>query len=156
MIREETIKIIENQVVVLLEQQPDLFLVALKADAKNNIRVFLDGDKGVSIQTCTTLNRGLYKFIEENSLVPNNDFSLEVSSPGLDEPLKLHRQFMKNLERTLELQLPDGTQLEGVLKAVTETDITVEEKKGKGKKQELVLHQLPFTGIKTATVKIIF
>jgi ribosome maturation factor RimP len=156
MIREENIKLIENQILTLISESPDLFLVALKTDVKNNIRVFLDGDKGISIQSCTTVNRGLYKFIEENELVANNDFSLEVSSPGLDEPLLLHRQYVKNLERPLEVLLTDGIKVEGVLKAVTETGFTLEETKGKGKKQEILQHTLAFDAVKSAVIKIVF
>jgi ribosome maturation factor RimP len=79
-----------------------------------------------------------------------------VSSPGLDEPLKLHRQYLKNIGRSVEVTLLDGTKTEGVLKEAAEEQITVEETKGKNKKKETVLHTIPFNNIKTTKVQVIF
>ena len=86
----------------------DVFLVELKVSPGNNLKVFLDADKGVTIDTCISINRALYKKIEEDDLFPNGDFSLEVSSPGVDEPLKLHRQYKKNIGRNVEVVMNDG------------------------------------------------
>ena len=82
--------------------------------------------------------------MEESSFFPNGDFSLEVSSPGLDEPLKLHRQYLKNIGRFVEVTGNDGIKKEGKLLTVTEEEIIVEEEKGKGKKKEIVQHTIPF------------
>jgi ribosome maturation factor RimP len=58
-------------------------------------------------------------------MYPNGDFSLEVSSPGLDEPLKLHRQYLKNINRNVEVTLKDGSRIEGVMALVSEESIGV-------------------------------
>jgi len=76
-------------------------------------------------------NRKLYKDIEENGFFPNGDFSLEVSSPGLDEPLKLHRQYLKNVGRNVEVIRKDGIKTEGKLVGVSGTDIVIEEVRGR-------------------------
>ncbi len=63
-------------------------------------------------------NRALYKQIEAEGIFPDGDFSLEVSSPGLDEPLKLKRQYQKNIGRNVEVTLQDGSKKEGKLLSI--------------------------------------
>ena len=94
--------------------------------------------------------------IEETSFFPNGDFSLEVSSPGLDEPLKLHRQYLKNVGRNVEVVRKDGTKTEGKLVSANEAEIVVEEVTGRNKKKEVVMHTISFDNIKTTTIQIKF
>ena len=89
-------------------------------------------------------------------MYPNGDFSLEVSSPGLEEPLKLHRQYLKNINRSVEVTLKDGTKIEGVMTLVSEESIGVLETRGKNKKKETVEHTIPFDNIKTTKVQVVF
>ena len=89
-------------------------------------------------------------------MYPNGDFSLEVSSPGLDEPLKLHRQYLKNIGRFVEVIENDGTKKEGKLVSATEGQIVIEEIKGKGKKMETVQHTISVENIKTTKIQIKF
>jgi ribosome maturation factor RimP len=98
----------------------------------------------------------LYKRLEEAALFPNGDFSLEVSSPGLDEPLKLHRQYRKNIRRQVELVLQDGSKIEGRLVEVSEDGIIVEETRGKNKKKETINHTVLFENIKTTKIQVVF
>jgi ribosome maturation factor RimP len=118
--------------------------------------VFIDGDQGVSIDKLVQYNRRLYRQLEEENLYPNGDFSLEVSSPGLEEPLKLHRQYLKNIGRFVEVTDNEGAKTEGKLLSATETAIVLEEIKGKGKKLETVEHTIPFSTIKATRVQIKF
>ena len=140
----------------LLEQEPAYFLVEITIKPVNNIKVFLDADTGVVIEKCVFFNRQLYKLIEEAELYPAGDFSLEVSSPGLEEPLKLVRQYVKNLGRLAEVTQKEGLVLTGVLKEANETQITLLEEKGKNKKRETVEHIIPFDHIKTTKIQIVF
>ena len=112
----------------------DIFLVEVKVIPGNNIKVFLDADNGVTIENCIKINRALYNQIEESELFPNGDFSLEVSSPGVEEPLKLHRQYKKNIGRTVEITMNDGTIKEGKLTTVNNDEIVIEEKNIQKKK----------------------
>ncbi|OIR07565.1 ribosome maturation factor RimP [mine drainage metagenome] len=156
MATETQIQQIEQWVKTLLETETEYFCVSIKIKPTNNIKVFLDGDNGLSIEKCVQFNRKLYKMIEESNQYPEGDFSLEVSSPGLDEPLKLHRQYVKNIGRIVEVVFTDGSKKEGKLIAVADADIIVEHTQGKGKKaitQQLVI---PFNHIKTTTVQIKF
>ena len=134
----------------------DIFLVDLKVKPTNNIKIYLDADSGLGIERCIKINRALYKQIEEQGLYPDGDFSLEVSSPGVDEPLKLLRQYIKNKGRNVEVTYNDGTKKEGKLLEVGEDSITIEFTEGKGKKA--VVHQptIPFAEIKQTKVLIKF
>jgi ribosome maturation factor RimP len=153
---ETQLSTIEKMVVGLLADQPQYFLVDLKIKPTNNIKLFLDGDQGITIEKCISINRALYKQLEESGLFPNDDFSLEVSSPGLEEPLKLHRQYLKNKGRLVEILLKDGRKIEGKLLEVNETDLVVEETKGKNKKKEILQHQFLLNDIKSTKLQIVF
>jgi ribosome maturation factor RimP len=147
---------LESLVNGLLEHGEGYFLVEIRIKPTNNIKVYLDGDSGVSIEKCVSVNRKLYKLLEENEIYPNGDFSLEVSSPGLEEPLLLHRQYVKNINRNVEVTRKDGIKTEGILKTVAEGHIIVEETTGKNKKKETVEHTIPFDTIKTTKVQVVF
>jgi len=132
----------------------DLYLIDLKIKPTNNIKIFLDGDHGVTIETVSRLNRALYKQIEEEEIFPDGDFSLEVSSAGLDTPLKLFRQYQKNVGRKLEITMHDESILEGTLKEVNEDYLVLDVPEGK--KKEVKEYKVVFSNIKTALVQISF
>ncbi|MBS1749818.1 MAG: ribosome maturation factor [Bacteroidetes bacterium] len=156
MVSEATIQVLENMISELLKDNPDYFLVDIIIKPTNNIKVYLDADSGVSIDKCVKYNRTLYKHIEESGLFPNGDFSLEVSSPGLDEPLKLYRQYVKNTGRTVEVIQQDGTKIIGKLNVVNIEGIELEEIKGKNKKKEIIQHTILFKNIKSTKIQIQF
>ena len=133
----------------ILGTDPSYFLVEIRIKPTNNVKVFLDGDNGISIEKCIAVNRAMYKRLEGSGMFPNDDFSLEVSSPGLDEPLKLHRQYLKNKGRKVEVLQKDGIKVEGTMLEVNEQSIELEEIKGKNKKQEIIRHVIPFESIKS-------
>jgi len=140
----------------LIDPDPENFLVEVKVRPGNNIKIFVDADHGISIDKLAHYNRSLYRQIEESGLFPNNDFSLEISSPGLDEPLKLRRQYLKNIGRYIEVILKSGIKKEGKLIAASDEGIVVEEEIGNKKKKEIVQHSLLFDDIKTTKIQIKF
>jgi len=146
----------EQLVAQLLSSEPEYFLIEVKVKPTNNIKVYIDGDKGISIEKCVYFNRLLYKKIDEAGLFPAGDFSLEISSPGVDKPLKLHRQYLKNIGRNVEVSFNDGSKKEGKLLQATNQDIILEQINGKGKKVEKQQLVIPFSNIKTTTVQIQF
>ncbi|MGL6268678.1 MAG: ribosome maturation factor RimP [Chitinophagaceae bacterium] len=154
--KDQQIQAIEQMMEGLLASEPAYFLVDITIKPVNNIKVFVDADSGVIIEKCVAFNRHLYKEIEESEIYPAGDFSLEVSSPGLEEPLKLHRQYVKNIGRLIEVTPMEGKVLTGLLKEVGEKEITVSEEKGKNKKKEIVEHLIPFDNIKTTKIQIVF
>jgi len=134
----------------------DIFLVSIKVKPTNNFKIYLDADSGLGIEKCIKINRALYKIMEEMGIYPEGDFSLEVSSPGLDEPLKLLRQYKKNMGRDVEVTLKDEVKKEGKLTAVTEEHITIEYAEGKGKKAIVKTDEIPFDSIKQTKIQIKF
>ena len=108
-----------------LQEDPSYFLVHIKVKPGHIIKVYIDGDQGLPIKQCTSFNRRLYKAIEEAAWFPEGDFALEVSSPGVEEPLILNRQYVKNIGRTVEVILNDEAVFTGVLKAVSYTHLTL-------------------------------
>lgn len=139
----------------IISNDADCFLVDVKLKPGNNIQIFVDADGGLPLSRCISYNRALYKLIEESALFNDGDFALEVSSPGLEEPLKLHRQYLKNIGRNVEVVLKDGKKITGKLLSAEE-HIVVEETKGKGKKQEVVQHSILFNDIKSTKIQIVF
>lgn len=156
MANETILQQIEAMLIELLSINSGDFLVSLKIKPTNNFKIFIDSDEGMSIEKCVRYNRKLYAKIEEAGFFPDGNFSLEISSPGVDEPLKLHRQYLKNIGRNVLVTFIDETQNEGKLLTVTETDIIIENTTGKGKKAETKQYIIPFDKIKTTTVQIQF
>ena len=146
---------VENKLNELLSELPGYFLVETSVRPTNNIKVFVDADQGAAIDQLSKINRALYKWVEEN-LFPNGDFSIEVSSPGLDEALKLDRQYLKNIGRMVEIILKNGLKKEGKLISVSENEIVIEEERGKGKKKEVIQHIILKEEIKTTKVQVKF
>ncbi|HEX4887012.1 MAG TPA: ribosome assembly cofactor RimP [Luteibaculaceae bacterium] len=123
----------------------ELFLVELRISAANHIAVEIDGMQGVSVQDCLSVSRQ----IEGNLDREIEDYSLEVSSPGLDKPLRMPKQYIKNLGRKVKVMALDGREVEGEL--VNADDLgfevsTTEKKKVEGSnKKVLVTESHPFT-----------
>ena len=150
------LELIQNFVDDLLQEDQELFCVEIKIKPTNNIKIFLDGDNGIIIQKCVQINRKLYKYIEEQNFFEEGDFSLEVSSPGVDEPLKLIRQYKKNIGRDVDIILSDDTVKSGILLEVSENNIIIEKLEGKGKKAVKINEEIDFLSIKKATIQINF
>lgn len=141
-----------------LETRKDLFLIDLKISAGDDITVILDGDNGVSVQDCLDASRA----IEFNMDREEHDFSLQVMSAGLSEPLAIPRQFQKNIGREIEVLLNDSTKIEGELAKVDEEKITLvlryrkPKDIGKGKADVEEEKEIPYSEIKKALVVIKF
>ena len=156
------LKKIEDFVAGITSQSGTVFPVEIKISPANDIKVFLDADDGITIEKCTSVNKALYKYIEETGIFPDGNFSLEVSSPGVDEPLKLHRQYKKNTGRKVEVLMNDGNKIEGILLNAGDDAITIEESfdklrmKGRGNKTTIKTTTILFNQIKHTTVLITF
>ena len=139
-----------RKIVQPILDEEDLFLVdvVMKGnEASQKVLVLIDGDDGLSIDQCGKVSRRLGSIIEEQDLITSR-YTLEVSSPGLDFPLKSFRQYKKNIGRELTLTLDNGDQVEGRLEALDE------------EKLKLVMNndqkEFPFEIIKQSKVKISF
>ena len=140
-----------------LEQFPSLFLIDLNINDANKIIVILDGDEGVQLQDCINISRAIENNLDREEI----DFALEVASAGVSLPLKLVRQYRKNIGRTLKIKTKSQT-IEAKLLNVSEENILVEwnsrEPKKIGKGKETVLHNenIKYTEILEAIVTITF
>jgi len=119
------------------------------------VTVLLDGDAGIPIDECAQTSRAVDVHIEELNLFPNG-YVLEVSSPGVDQPLKFARQYPKHVGRELRVQLRDGNVKTGQLIAAGEQAITIAEAAGGRKKTEKVPVTIHLADIEKAFVLVSF
>ncbi len=149
---------VSNLITEELANNSALFLVDLSISESYKITVTLDGDHGVTLQDCIDVSRA----VENNLDREEQDFSLEVASAGVSSPLKLVRQYKKNIGRTLKVKTTTSETIEAKLEAANEEYITLvwtarEPKKiGKGKKTVEHKREIPYSDIKEAIVTIIF
>lgn len=140
-----------------LEENPSLFLISLTISGNNQIQIIIDGDEGVSVQNCIDVSRA----IEHNLDREEEDFSLEVLSAGVSEPLTQKRQYVKNVGRDLKVKTEENT-TEGTLVEVTDEGVKLEWKTrepkptGKGKITVKKEAEIPFSEIVEAKVMIKF
>ena len=134
----------------------NLFIVEIKGITVKRAMILLDGDEGVKIEDCARVSRHINQRMEEDGL-SEALISLEVSSPGVDFPLKFERQYPQHVGRTLAIKLLDGKELEGKLISIDAVVIAVEEKiKEKGKKVSLNNISLALSEIAEAKIKVTF
>lgn len=145
---------IETLLLQLL-QGTDIFLVKLGIRPTNNVKVYLDSSKGLSIADSGRVNRALYKKIEETAIFGAEDFSLEVSSPGVDEPLADKRQYQRHIGREILFELQEEEQpFVAKLNAIEGDHLHVKTKDEKKKPGEE--KTISFEKIKSAIVQISF
>ena len=138
-----------------ISDRPDLFLVDVKFHPNGKLIISVDGDNGIAVGDCAAISRHVgYQLEEENAI--EQAYNLEVSSPGIDTPLTMKRQYEKNIGRNLGIRMADSKR-EGKLLSVTDEGIAIEEKvKEKGKKAELVESFISFPEITETKVLISF
>ena len=122
--------------------------------AARKITVLIDSDQGVSIDACAKLSRSLSEDLEQLDLLEGN-YSLDVSSPGLDQPLKLKRQYKKNIGRDVKVVMTSGAELKGKLVSVSDEGIKLE-RKPSAKLMDTVEDFIDFEKIKYTKILISF
>ncbi len=128
--------------------------VVISKHKPHKVSVFLDGDNGITIDHCSNLSRALSEDLDKLDLIKDN-YMLEVGTPGLDQPLKLKRQFVKNIGRGLKVVRKDKTTWQGKLTAATES-VTLEVEEKVGKKMEIKPVEIPYSEIEKAIVIVSF
>ncbi len=134
----------------------DIFFVALSVGSVNTIKVLLDKPEGITINECALISR----MIEDKLNRDEEDYELQVSSPGLNMPFKVIEQYYKNRGNEIEVITQNGLKNAGILNNVTdkgiELGIKVQVKEGKKKK---VIHKnisLDFNQIQSAKTVLAF
>jgi ribosome maturation factor RimP len=119
------------------------------------ITVVVDSEEGITIDDCAKLSRSVSDSINQNSLL--DDYNLEVTTPGIDQPLKLLRQFKKHIGRTVKIELKDKEIVRGRLMRIEGDEIALEEEvKSSGKKREKKTRKINFDLIDKTFVMISF
>jgi ribosome maturation factor RimP len=152
MIREEEIKaMIEEHVA-----GSDKFLVALSVSSSGNINILMDGDQGYTIADCVALSRYLENRLDREQ----DDFSLEVSSCGVGNPLVMPRQYQKNLGRLVEITPSEAGPVTGRIVGADDQSVEIlivpDKKKKKTDIQEPVHVRYPYSEIVKAVIQIEF
>ena len=140
-----------------LLEKPSVFLIDLTITDAFKVIVNLDGDSGVALQDCIDISRAIDNNIDREE----QDFSLEVASVGVGSPLKMVRQYKKNVGRTLIVKLATET-IEAELVEANDNFIILSwkarepKKLGKGKETVQKRQEIPYTEIKEAIVTVTF
>ena len=151
--KEEVTKLVQEAIA----ENEALFLVDLTISPDYNIKVVVDGDKGVALNECIRISR----HVEHNLDREETDFSLEVTSPDVTDPIVNKRQYNKNINRLLKVKTSDES-IEGILIEIGENNITLQWKTrepkpvGKGKQTVVKERKIPMNEIKQAKVKFTF
>ena len=131
-----------------------LFIVHLSISKSNSIKIEIDKHEGgVSVSDCMAVSRN----VEHNLDREEQDFELHVSSSGLDRPLRVLPQYIKNIGRTVELLLKDGSKIEGVLKLASDSQLTIETTQVVKieKKKQTIVEQKTFPMVDISETKIV-
>lgn len=128
--------------------------VTVSRHAPRKVLIIVDADQGITIDDCAEISRQLSKNLDDAGLIEDN-YSLEVSTPGVEHPLKLKRQYKKNVGRKLKVRLTDKI-IEGKLEDVSEEKITLTQELGQGKNKETKTVEVPFSDIEKAFVMVSF
>jgi len=136
---------------------PDQFLVDVVIKGHKGpkkVLILIDSDKGVTIDDCANLSRELSKEFDDSQLFADS-YMLEVSTPGLDQPLRLTRQYYKNIGRRVRVVTQQQT-IEGKLVEVGDEKIKLEQEIGTGKQRETKIVELSFSEIEKTFVLVSF
>lgn len=154
MITKETVA---SFIAPLLEDS-DLFIVDIQVNPGNAIEVLVDKDSGLTIDDCKKVSRAVEGSLDREV----EDFSLEVSSPGVGKPLLVKRQYFKNVGRNVAIKTVDGKKIEGQMTLANEEHIQVDFREKEivpGKKTKQWVEKqvvLPYAEIKETKITISF
>lgn len=137
----EIIDAIESEIVAR-----GLYIIEVTVSKDNDVEITIESEEGkVELEDCVSISR----FFETKFDRETEDYSLTVTSAGLDQPFKVLKQFVKAVGKKVEVQLKGGKKMIAVLEAADEESITLkysqkEAVEGK-KKKEIVEHVDRFT-----------
>jgi ribosome maturation factor RimP len=136
-------------------QEPGHFIVDVLFNERQRparLMVIVDGDNGVTIDQCADLSRKLSAMLDEQNVL-DYAYVLEVSTPGLDHPLKLKRQYFKNVGRQFKVHLKDKSIVQGKLEAASDEMLTLRQPVDK---KETKVTEVTFDQVEKAFVMVSF
>ncbi len=144
-----------KEIIFSISEEIFIVEIAMKSKQKGLLLIRIDTDSGIKIEDCTAVSRAVSRWLDEADPF-EFEYHLEVTSPGVGEPLLLERQYQKEKGRILRVITQTGEVWEGTLIAVGEIAITLEKEAPKKKKKEApepkVLKLIEFSNIKEAKV----
>lgn len=157
MINKKTVKELAQERIDELDK--GLYIVEINVSSGNVIQIELDAEEGnVAIEDCVSVSRN----VEHNLDRDEQDFELQVSSAGLDKPLRVLQQYVKNIGEEVKVKLKESGKIQGILTAAYESGIVVEttsKERVEGKKKKVTVvkeHKLTFDEIKETKIVISF
>ena len=155
---------VEQKIREILEEKfssedfKDCFVVDV-FQKKNKLEIFADSDSGMTFEKCKKISRYLESYLDELDLI-KDAYTLEVSSPGIETPLKFSRQYQKNIGRLIEILDVEGNKLDGKLEKVEGDKVVVSVdkviKEGNKKKKTTEEVEIDLNHIKKAVIKVTF
>jgi ribosome maturation factor RimP len=129
----------------------DCFIVDIKV-RPGKITVLLDKPTGIRIEECAEVNRDLLSKLEDKEVLEH--YGIEVSSPGMDEPLKVLPQYYRRIGKQVSVITKDGLRREGILKSADETEVVIEETVRESGKKSSLTHdrRIPMSEVKETKV----
>jgi ribosome maturation factor RimP len=125
-----------------------------RAGRRRMLRITVDSDEGVELDTCAELSRAISDKLDETDAMGEGEYVLEVSSPGADRPLTEHRHYVRATGRLARLQLHQGGELVARIITVDDTGLDLEVPGVKGRKP--TARRIEFPEIAKARVEIEF
>lgn len=125
-----------------------------RAGRRRVLRIVVDSDEGVELDTCAELSRAISTKLDETDVMGEDEYVLEVSSPGADRPLSEHRHYVRNTGRLARLTLREGGELVARILAVDEDGLDLEVPGVKGRKP--TARRIAFDEIAKARVELEF
>lgn len=150
---------IEDLIQQAIGDNDELFLVDLKLTGhkggSQKLTILIDGDRGISVDECSRISRSIGNLMDEKNIITGN-YTLEVSSPGIDTPLQSERQYKKNIGRRLKVLTKDGQEVKGELLNISDKFIVMNSEKKIKKKIEKEELEIPLENVKKAKVLVSF
>lgn len=146
----KVLEVVQNQLA-----EGSIFLVDLKISSDSKINVTIDGDEGVTIDDCIRISRAIESSLNREEA----DFELNVFSAGVGQPLKLTRQYVKNIGRAIHVLKTNMEEVEGKLLSANDQQIEIEPvvKKKKAKQEvSAKTETIEYKDIKEAKIVIKF
>jgi ribosome maturation factor RimP len=125
-----------------------------RAGRRRMLRIIVDSDEGVELDACAELSRAISDKLDETDAMGDEEYVLEVSSPGADRPLTEHRHYVRATGRLVKLQLHDGGELVARILSVDDEGLDLEVPGVKGRKP--TARRVAFGDIAKARVEIEF
>ncbi|MFN4124101.1 MAG: ribosome assembly cofactor RimP [Flavobacteriales bacterium] len=146
MLNKEHITMLANEALEGTEN----YLIEVKVSSRNKIIVLIDSDHSLAIKDCVAVSR----YIEHSLDREKEDFELEVSSPGIDQPFRHKRQYKKNVGRNLEVKLENDQTIKGLLVSADDNSIFIQPEKPKKQKTPMEQVSIQLDQIKEAKLII--